>query len=55
MTLLCKKINVAKSREVKTGRNLAGSSKEGCGSKRAVLPMMMTIYHSHFNNLNFLL
>jgi hypothetical protein len=39
MTLLCKKITVAKFREVKTGRTLAESSKEG--SKRAVLPMMM--------------
>jgi hypothetical protein len=26
---------------VKTGRNLAESSKEGHGSKRAVLPLMM--------------
>jgi hypothetical protein len=32
---------VAKSKEVKTGSNLAESYKEGCGSKRAVLPMMM--------------
>jgi hypothetical protein len=30
-----------KFKEVKTGCNLAESSKEGCGSKRAVLPMMM--------------
>jgi hypothetical protein len=28
--LTCKKITVAKSKEVKTGRNLAESSKEGC-------------------------
>jgi hypothetical protein len=32
---------VAKSKEVKTGRSLAECSKEGYGSKRAVLPMMM--------------
>jgi hypothetical protein len=40
-TLPCKQIIVAKSKEVKTGCNLAESSKEGYGSKRAVLPMMM--------------
>jgi hypothetical protein len=40
-TLLCKKIIVAKSKEVKTGYSLAESSKEGYGSKWAVLPMMM--------------
>jgi hypothetical protein len=33
--LLCKKIIVAKSKEVKTGCNLAEYSKEGYGSKRA--------------------
>jgi hypothetical protein len=46
-TLLCKNIIVAKSKEVKTGwsnsRYLAEFSKEGYGSKRAVLPMKMTI------------
>jgi hypothetical protein len=31
-TLLCKKIIVTKSEEVKTGRHLAESSKEGYGS-----------------------
>jgi hypothetical protein len=31
----------AKSKEVKTGCNLAESSKEGCGSKSKILPMMM--------------
>jgi hypothetical protein len=36
-----KKIIVAKIKEVKPGSNLAISSKEGYGSKRAVLPMMM--------------
>jgi hypothetical protein len=40
-TLLCKrKITVAKTKEVKTESNLAESSKEGYGSKGAVLPMM---------------
>jgi hypothetical protein len=39
--LLCIKIIVTKSKEVKTGCNLAESSKEGCGSNRVVLPMMM--------------
>jgi hypothetical protein len=33
-TLLCKTIIVAKSREVKIGCNLAGSSKEDCGLKK---------------------
>jgi hypothetical protein len=32
---------IAKSRKVKTGCNLAESSKEGYGSKRAVLPVIM--------------
>jgi hypothetical protein len=41
-TLLCKqKSIVAKSKEVKTGTNLAESFKEGYGLKTAVLPMMM--------------
>jgi hypothetical protein len=40
-TLLYKKITVAKSKEMKTWSNLAGSSKKGYGSKRAVLPIMM--------------
>jgi hypothetical protein len=41
--LLCKRkeILVAKSKEVKTERNLAKYSNEDYGSKRAVLPMMM--------------
>jgi hypothetical protein len=34
------KIKLTKSKEVKTGCNLAESSKEDYGSKRAVLPMM---------------
>jgi hypothetical protein len=32
--LLCKRISFAKSEEMKTGCNLAESSKEGYGSKR---------------------
>jgi hypothetical protein len=39
---ICKKIIVAKSKEVKPdGTNLTESSNEGYASKRAVLPMMM--------------
>jgi hypothetical protein len=38
-TLLWIKNTVAKSKEVKTGCNLEESSKESCGSERAVLPM----------------
>jgi hypothetical protein len=34
------KVIVTKSKEGKIGCNLAESSKEGCGSKMAVLPMM---------------
>jgi hypothetical protein len=45
--LPCKKVTVAESKEVKTGSNLAESSKVGCGSKRAVLPMMMMIMTSN--------
>jgi hypothetical protein len=32
---------VAKSKDVKTGSNLAESSEEVCGSNRAVLPILM--------------
>jgi hypothetical protein len=40
--LLCKKkIIAAKSKEVKSGCNLVESSKEGYGSKRAILPTTM--------------
>jgi hypothetical protein len=39
-TLLCKKITDAKSKEVKTESSVAESSKEGYGSKGAVLPMI---------------
>jgi hypothetical protein len=42
-TLLCKQIIVAKAKEVKTCSNVAESSEEVCGSKCAVLPMMMNI------------
>jgi hypothetical protein len=34
-----------KSKEVKTGCNVAESSKEGYGSERAVLPMMMVMLY----------
>jgi hypothetical protein len=40
-TLLCKKIIVTKSKEVKPGYSLAEYSKDGYGSKGAVLPMVM--------------
>jgi hypothetical protein len=40
-TFALKKNIVAKSKEVKTGCNMAQSSKEDCGSKRAVLPMLI--------------
>jgi hypothetical protein len=36
-----KRIIVAKPKEVKTGSTLAESSKEGCGSTNAALPMMI--------------
>jgi hypothetical protein len=39
--LALQKILIAKSKEVKTGCNLAETSKEGCGSKLADLPMTM--------------
>jgi hypothetical protein len=42
-TLLGKKIIIKKYKEVNTGRNLAESSKEGYGTHRAVLPMMLTM------------
>jgi hypothetical protein len=54
-TLLCKKITVPKSKGVTNGCNLAESSKECYGSKRAVLPMMMmmmtTMNNSSSNNV----
>jgi hypothetical protein len=34
-------MTITKSKEVKTGYNLAEFSKEGYGSKGAILPMMM--------------
>jgi hypothetical protein len=40
-TLLSEKITVAKSKEAQIGSNLAESSKKGCGSKSAVLSMVM--------------
>jgi hypothetical protein len=42
--LQCKKIIVVKSKVVKTGYYLAESYKEGYGSKRAVLLMILMIY-----------
>jgi hypothetical protein len=39
--MLCTIITVAKSKEMKTGSNLAECSKECYGSKRAVLPMLV--------------
>jgi hypothetical protein len=51
-TLLCKKtIIVTKSKEVKTGYNLAESSKGGYGSRKAVLPMNMGQTHSKSGRL----
>jgi hypothetical protein len=41
--LLKKKYIVPKSKEMKTKSNLAGYSKEVCGSKRAVLPMLLLL------------
>jgi hypothetical protein len=49
-SLLCKKIIVAKFKEVKTAYNQAESSKESYGSEGAVLPMMMTV--SNLSTLN---
>jgi hypothetical protein len=47
MTVLCKKKTIVmKPKEVKTGLNLAESSKEGYGSKRAVLPLMMMMMNA---------
>jgi hypothetical protein len=43
ITLLCKKTVIAKTKEVKPGSNVVEFSKEGYGSKWAVLPMMMTM------------
>jgi hypothetical protein len=45
-TLLCKKNIVTKPKEMKAGWNLAKSSKEGDGSKRAVLQIMMMMMNS---------
>jgi hypothetical protein len=41
ITLLCEIITVGKPIEVKTGGRLAESYKEGYGSKRTVLPVIM--------------
>lgn len=42
-TMLFNIITIMKSEKVKTGCNLAASSKEGYGSKVAVLSMMMMV------------
>jgi hypothetical protein len=42
-TLLCKKVTVGNYEEVKTGCKLAGSSKEGCGSKRDISQIIIII------------
>jgi hypothetical protein len=50
-TLLCQKIIFAKTKEVKTGSNLAESSKEGYGSKTAVLTTTVMInLRGHFKS-----
>jgi uncharacterized membrane protein YedE/YeeE len=41
---LCKNTVVTKSKGVKLGSNLAEPSKEGCGSKMAVLPMLVMMF-----------
>jgi hypothetical protein len=46
-TLLCKKSIVANSKEVKTGCDLAESSKDGYGSERAVFPMIMMVNNNN--------
>jgi hypothetical protein len=40
MTLLCVRNTFTKPKEVKTESNLAECSKESCGSKSSVLPVM---------------
>jgi hypothetical protein len=42
-TLLCKKIIVAKPKEVKTGCNPTESSREAYGSKRTGLPKLLLL------------
>jgi hypothetical protein len=39
-TFLCKNLLLQNPKNIKTGSNLAESSKEGYGSKKTVLPMM---------------
>jgi hypothetical protein len=46
MTLLCKKITVAKSRELKTRSNLAEYCEEGYGPKRALFVIDTDDYYS---------
>jgi hypothetical protein len=42
-TWLCETINVAKSKDVKTGSNPAESCEEGYDSNGAILPMIIMI------------
>lgn len=42
--LKSKRITVPKPKEVKSGSSLAEFSKEGYGSKNAVLPMMINVF-----------
>jgi hypothetical protein len=42
--------NVTKSKEMKTGCNLAKSSKEGCVSKRDIFPTMMMMMMTTLKN-----
>jgi hypothetical protein len=44
---LKKKITAVKSKEVKSGSDLAESYKEGCGSKRPVLSLMVMMIIIH--------
>jgi hypothetical protein len=44
---MCKKITVAKSKEVKTGSNVAETFKEAYDTKRAVLPMIKPMLNKH--------
>jgi hypothetical protein len=50
-TLLCKKIIVAKSKQVKTGSNPVESPKEGYGSKRVALPMLLMIRKLEYSRM----
>jgi hypothetical protein len=51
--LALKKKTVTKSEELKTECSLAEPSKEGSGSKRAVLPMIMMMMISHYHSTTY--